>query len=136
MPLNWYGNAQSAHTAPRTHNGAQWEHAVGGMRSTVRAIYGSTDKASEDHTNSVLCKALDVAKAAALHTVRHYDGPEYKPNVYRYAPSNGPIAERTTPEVPTTVEPSAQDVAWLTRRATARKMTLVEYCAAIGIPLD
>src|SRR5882757_9280697 len=155
MPRNWYGNAQSARQATRSHNGALSLSAVGGMnsKSTVqartvdpqscRAIYGSTDNAAGDATNSVLCRALDTAKASALHSLRHYEGPEYGPNVHRYAPSMGHVdittavaaieAVDTTQEAATT--PSEVDIAWLTKRATSRHMTLVEYCSAIGIEL-
>ncbi|SRR6266496_2893141 len=148
------GKAHSARQAPRSHNGALMVNAVGGVNSksnwrsatldprSCRAIYGSTDSASEDHANSVLCRALDVVKSVKLHTARHYDGPEYGPNVYRYAPSNGPITESTESSVPTSADsapsdgvPSKADIAYLLKRATARKMTLVEYCALIGIPL-
>lgn len=154
MPRNWYGNAQSARQAPRSANGARSLAEVGGMnsKSTVRsmsvdaqacrAIYGSSDNATVDATNSILCRALDTAKADALHTVRHYDGPAYGPNIHRYAPSNGAIdtttavaaIEATTQEAATSA-PSEADIAWLTKRATARHMTLVEYCATIGIEL-
>lgn len=150
MPRNWYGNAQSARQAPRTHNGALTLSAVGGMNSKAgshsrtidpqgcRAIYGSTDNAAEDATNSVLCRALDTVKAAALHSLRHYTGPQYGPNVHRYAPSMGAV-DTTTPvaastQAETTV-PSEADIAWLTKRAMSRHMTLVEYCAAIGVEL-
>ena len=151
MPRNWYGNAQSARQATRSHNGALSLSAVGGMnsKSTVqartvdpqscRAIYGSTDNAAGDATNSVLCRALDTAKASALHSLRHYEGPQYGPNVHRYAPSMGAIDTSTPVAASTQADstvPSEADIAWLTRRATARHMTLAEYCAVIGVPLS
>ena len=153
MPRNWYGNAQSARQATRTHNGALSLSAVGGMNSkatvqartvdpqSCRAIYGSTDNAAQDATNSVLCRALDTAKASALHSLQHYTGPQYGPNVHRYAPSMGAIntttavAAASTPSESPASTPSEADIAWLTKRATSRHMTLVEYCATIGIVL-
>lgn len=41
--------------AMQTHRSQSWENAVGGTRTTMRAIYGSSDRARLDHTNDTLC---------------------------------------------------------------------------------
>jgi hypothetical protein len=151
MPRTWYGNAQSAKTANRAHNGALSQSAVGGVNSrsgmhsvtvdprTCRAVYGSTDRAGGDYRNSVLSRALEIDKAAKLHEQRHYEGPAYTSNVCRYAPGTWtevrPVVQDSNESAPNSA-PSQADIAWLVQRATARHMTLVEYARLIGVSLD
>jgi len=116
----WFGHAGKPGkvTSTRAHNGKSWETSVGGMRNTVRAIYGSTDHASEDHRNDPLCHVVtDVKVCDNLGRVVHLD------------------TFGITEFVPPTQEEHAQEVARLVRRATKLGMTLVEYAAMVGVKL-
>lgn len=46
-------------TAMKRQHSAKWDNSVGGMTHLVRAIYGSSDHATEDHSNSPLCRVVD-----------------------------------------------------------------------------
>lgn len=96
----------------QTHNSQSWENAVGGTRNSVRAIYGSTDRAREDHRNDTLCRIKE--NVIAVSEPRASD-----PTWVGYTD--------TTPVVPT-----SEEVAKWVARAQARNMTLVAYLAKIG----
>lgn len=146
MPRQWYGKAHSARQAPRSANAARTLRAVGGANSRTstsvtmdprgcRAVYGSTDRATLDHSNAALCKVLTIAKAQGLHEQRHYSGTEYGRAVYRLAASGNQSSaeEWTTPGTDTL---SADDAAWIVRRAEARNMSLVVYAATMGLTIN
>lgn len=136
MTRSWYGNAQSAKQAPRTHAGNKALKAVAGMASKstmrsmnvdpsgVRAIYGSTDNAQHDHSNDTLCVLAPTGTVFTSNPT--YRGSTYTPDTHRYA-----YHEPTS-----TPAPEPMDIDLLVRRAIKRGMTLVAYCAALGISLD
>lgn len=135
MPRNWYGDAQSAKQAPRTHSGNRALAKVGGTDNKrfpnigiARAIYGSTDRATEDHRNDALCV---LAPASAVFTDNPvYAGQEYGHNVFRYA-DHVPITDAPQP----LESPSEDYINLLFARADKRGMTIVDYCAAIGVAI-
>lgn len=129
MPTNWYGNAQSAKQAPRTASGQRTLKAVGGMRSQVRAIYGSTDRAELDHGNDPLCR-LAPASAHFTNDPR-YSGDAYTVNVHRYAAHEEPVTRQfASAHSGPKYDPDA-----IIARAIKLGMTVVEYCARIGVSL-
>lgn len=112
---DWYGHAK--HRPMQVHSSKTWETAVGGTRNEIRAIYGSTDNAMQDHRNDPLCHIVDDATGMR----------DNKPYV--------PTTQHSFYTVTTTVAPDAERTASLIRRAIARNMTLVDYCAMVGQPL-
>lgn len=135
MPRNWYGNAQSARQAPRTANAVRTINAVGGMKHTVRAIYGSTDNAIGDHGNDALCRVATAKQEAALHEFHPYQGAHYAHNIFRYASHD--VTRDALPMVESDTDETefVPDIDFLLHRALARGMTLVAYCAMIGQPI-
>lgn len=115
----------------RRHNSERFEDAVGGMRGFVRAVYGSTDAARQDHTNDPLCRVANDSKLnLAIGDPRVHVAYDHTGYVGRYTSyeviSDAPKATATTSE-PTI------DVDVIVRRAIARGLTVVEYCSQIGL---
>lgn len=101
----------------QTHNSQSWETAVGGSRSAIHAIYGSSDRATLDYTNSTLCKVVD-------NDTGMRDGIPFIPT------TTGRHSDvETMPAV------TDERIAYLVARATATHRPLVAYCAMIGQPL-
>lgn len=129
------GSARSAKQGVRSHNGQRALRAAGGMNSAARmgttvmdpqgcrAIYGSTDRATQDHTNDALCRVVAELSDATAQ--------EYSMNVFRYA-DHYTIDSTPVPDVPAVLP----DLDFLIQRATARGMSIVQYCALQGITLN
>lgn len=114
--------------------------AVGGQKHDVKAIYGSSDAAKGDHSNSPLCRVAPTKSPTyTLNPTANPTGRLYSPKGYvgRYAEKE--INRHVT--VPERVEAvivrqgPTTDLSVLLRRCQRANMTLVAYCAMLGIPL-
>jgi len=95
-------------------------------RQGARAVYGSTDRAVKDHSNDTLCK---LASASAHFTSDpRYTGEVYPHDVHRYAGHD--VITESVPEIP-----SEEQVNIWIKRAIKAGMTVVDYCARIGVAL-
>lgn len=133
MTDKWYGNAQAARTNVRRHNTQRTLTKVAGTEHLVRAIYGSSDHASGDHTNSPLCRTAPTVSSTYTSNPQNYNGGAYKPKGYVGRASVMHTLTTTIPET-ATGQPTPE-LGTLLARAAHHGLTLAEYAAKIGLVL-
>lgn len=142
MPANWYGDAHSAKQAVRSNNGHRSLNAVGGVHNRkapklgeTRAIYGSSDRATLDHGNDPLCRVA--SHSAEFTNDPQYAGEVYSRNVFRYAAHEEPVTRQFSlsahSEEPA---PPTHNLETIVARAIKAGVSIVEYCARLGIELS
>lgn len=122
----------SPRTNVRQHNSSLTLARVGGTKHSIRAIYGSTDSATMDHKNDPLCKV------ALTNKPTYTNDPQYRGAAYNPKGFVGRASEMLTvvsQDVPVAAEPQTFDLAALLARAARKGMTLVQYCALIGVQI-
>lgn len=128
------GNAQSAKQGIRGHNARRTVQAVGGMTNLVRAVYGSTDRATGDHSNDPLCRITDRNNFTNNPTVVTTYAVS---NVFRYADFG--TTSLPAKVVPVSLRHTARDhntrINFMVTRATVRGMSIVQYAQLQGITL-
>lgn len=136
MSAEWFGVAQSARTNVRRTHGQRSLSRVSGTTNIIRAIYGSTDHARDDHRNDALCVVVDDAKHCYTNDPT-LSVPAYKPSYGNYVGRYSEYQNTFSPHI----APQAQEnkpsieLESLLIRARHYNMTLVEYCAKIGVQL-
>lgn len=133
MTSAWYGSAQSSRTNVRRYNTQRTLTRVAGTEHLVRAIYGSSDHAEGDHTNSPLCRTAPTVSSTYTSNPQNYSGGAYKPNGY-VGRASVMHTLTTIPEGP--AEGQAFDLEALLTRAAHHGLSLVEYAAKIGLDLS
>lgn len=105
--------------AMQTYRSQSWENAVGGTRTTMRAIYGSSDRALLDHRNDTMCH-LAPEDLTTTNEPRRIDREFVSTwdNVSTYTP------------------PTVEQVQFWARRAERKGMTVLQYARdVLGLAL-